>query len=342
MKKKRITIKELASATDVHISTVSRVMNPETRHLISDDVVRRVLDTAMKLKYSPNRIAATLRTKRSGTVGVILPDISNPLFPPILRGIEDELAKRGMVSLVAHAGEGKARERFVVDQMIGRQVDGLILATAQRKDPVLDHCLAEGFPIVAVNRCNDSGRVSCVSANSHLASELALDHMVKLGHKRIAHLAGPSSTSTGYERRQGFIESLKAHQLKSVQCPIIEVSAYTREAGRAACHDLLKRYPATTAIVAANDLVALGCYDSFAEAGIHCPKDISVIGHNDNPLMDSISPPLTTIRLPLHKMGVRAAALLMDMLSGQGIEQVNIVLGVEIVVRGSTSACPRS
>jgi LacI family transcriptional regulator len=202
--KRRSTISELAELAGVHASTVSRVMNPATRHLIGAEVADRVLKAAQKLNYSPNRIAATLRTSRSGTIGVILPDITNPIFPPICRGIEDELAKRGMLPLIANAAGTAERKRFVVDQMVGRRVDGLILATAERNDPVLMHCLEEGLPVVVVNRSDDSGRVSCVVGDSHLAMRLAVAHLTQLGHSHIATLAAPSNCLPVSSASRGF------------------------------------------------------------------------------------------------------------------------------------------
>ncbi|MFM0200698.1 LacI family DNA-binding transcriptional regulator [Paraburkholderia fungorum] len=336
--KRRSTISELAALAGVHASTVSRVMNPATRHLIGAEVADRVLKAAQKLNYSPNRIAATLRTSRSGTIGVILPDITNPIFPPICRGIEDELAKRGMLPLIANAAGTSERKRFVVDQMVGRRVDGLILATAERNDPVLMHCLEEGLPVVVVNRSDDSGRVSCVVGDSHLAMRLAVAHLTQLGHSHIAHVGGPIELSTGFQRKQGFLDALKENNLKLSACPVVQSDAYSRPAGKAACSALLEKRKKITAIVAGNDLIALGCYDALRAAGLRCPDDVSVIGHNDMPLMDSVAPAMTTIHLPLYEMGARAAALIIDTLQGSGKGNVNVVLRPELMIRESTAA----
>jgi LacI family transcriptional regulator len=313
-------------------------MNPQTRHLIGDDVAEKVLKAARLLKYSPNRTAATLRTKRSHIVGVVLPDISNPVFPPIIRGIEDELAKRGMIPLVANAEGGKARQQFVIDQMVGRHVDALILAMTGRKDPVLEHCLEEGIPVVLVNRSDDGGRVSCVVSDNRCAMQLALVHVIGLGHRRIGHVAGPSQLSTGFERHQGFLATVHEAGLVQAECPVVFSTAYSRAAGQAACRSLLASRPRVTAIVAANDLVALGCYDALKEAGLRCPEDISVVGHNDMLLMDSVAPPMTTVHVPLYEMGVRAAALTIDTIEGKLTQPINVVLRPELRVRGSTQA----
>jgi LacI family transcriptional regulator len=340
-RKKRITLRELAESIGVHSSTVSRVINPETRHLIGADVVERVLNAARELKYSPNRIAATLRTKRSGTIGVVLPDIANPAFPPILRGVEDELAKKGMIPLFANAEGDKSRQLFVIDQMLGRQVDGLILATTRLSDSVLEHCLAEGIPVVLVNRSDETGRASCVVSDNARAMRLAVQHLVDMGHSRIAHVAGPSELSTGLQRRRGFLHAVQHHTLRRKLCPVLEAAAYSREAGRIVCDDLLAMHPAVTAIVAANDLVALGCYDSLRDSGRRCPDDVSVVGNNDMPLMDAVSPPMTTVHVPLYEMGGQAAKLIVDTIDTHDTGKIRVVLQPSLVVRSST-AVPRA
>lgn len=336
--RKRTTLRELAASIGVHSSTVSRVMNPETRHLISDGVVEQVLKAAHERYFSPNQTAATLRTSRSHIIGVVLPEIANPIFPPILRGLEDELARKGYIPLIANAEGGKERQRFVIDQMVGRQIDGLILATSDRNDPILEHCLAVGIPVVVVNRSEDSGRASCIVGDNRLAMLQAVTHLVQSGHTSIAHVAGPDDLSTGHERRLGFLEAVRENGLKEAQCPVAESKAFHRDEGRAACDTLLEIHRGITAIVAANDLLALGCYDSICAHGLRCPQDISVVGHNDMPLMDSVAPPMTTVRIPLYEMGVRAATLMLENLDGSTTAHVNLVLRPELVVRESTIA----
>lgn len=330
------TIKQIADALDVHPSTVSRVLNPETRHRIGADLAARVLKAAHDLNYSPNRIAAALRTKRSGTIGVVVPDIGSPVFPPIVLGIEHVLFKRQYVGIVANAGGDKARQTFIVDQLLGRQVDGLILATAERNDPVVSHCLEQGVPIVTVNRSDDAGRVSSVVSDSNKAMALAVAHLHALGHRRIGHLAGPSNLSTGREREAGFLQAVAAFGLPRSACPVARAPAYTVEAGRAACEQLLAGRHRITAVVAANDFLALGCYAALQAAGRNCPDDLSVVGHNDMIFMNAISPALTTIRVPFYEMGARAAALMLGELDGNTSGTAKMSLEPELIVRAST------
>jgi LacI family transcriptional regulator len=337
----KMTLKRLAAVLGVHSSTVGRVMDPQTRHMVSEEVAERILREAALHGYRPNKIAAALRTRRSNIVGVMLPDITNPVFPPILLGIEDALRKQGYVAIVANAGEDRAQQRFVVDQLLARQVDALILATATRDDAILDYCLASGVTTVTVNRGEDTRRVSSVVNDEVEGMRLAVDHLAQLGHRHIVHLAGSQDLSTGHLRREGFMTAMAAHGLQEEALCIVDCSSYSREAGRLACETVLARYPGATAILAANDLLALGCYDSLRAHGLRCPQDMSVVGHNDMPFADLVDPPLTTIRIRHHEMGVQAAQLILRRLQDDPVGEMEIRLKPELVLRGS-SAAPRA
>lgn len=338
MQQQKMTLKRLAALLGVHSSTVGRVMDPETRHMVSEEVAQRVLKEAASFGYRPNQIAASLRTRRSNIVGVMLPDITNPVFPPILLGIEDALRQHGYVAIVANAGEDRAQQRFVVDQLLARQVDALILATATRNDAILDYCLASGMPTVTVNRREDASRVSSVVSDEADGMLLAVNHLAALGHRRIVHLVGPQNLSTGFLRKEGFVAAMAARGVPKEALCLADCAAYTREAGRLGCDQALARFPDATAIVAGNDLLALGCYDSLRLHGLRCPQDISVVGHNDMPFADLVNPPLTTVRIRLHEMGAQAAQLILRQLRKDAPGEMEIRLRPQLVVRGSSAA----
>ncbi len=337
MARRAFTLKDVAKAAGVHSSTVSRVLNPSTRHMAGEKVAARVLAVAKRLGYRANRSAATLRTRRSNTIGVVLPDMTNPVFPPILQGIEQELRGLGYVALVANANDDD-QQHYVVEQMLARQVDGLILATTTRRDPIVDHCLRAQVPVVSVNRSEDSGRISSVVHDEALGMHLALEHLAALGHRRIAHICGPQHLSTGYLRLRGFLEAAADRGLDPQSLVVSEAVAYVQDAGRVACEALLRAHPAVTAVVAANDLVALGCYQAAKALGRQCPRDISIVGHNDMPFVDLISPALTTVRIAHREMGIQAARLIMQQIRSPGTNLIDIRLKPELVVRGSTAA----
>ncbi|WP_218035983.1 MULTISPECIES: LacI family DNA-binding transcriptional regulator [Sphingobium] len=338
---KTVTIKQVAEAAAVHPSTVSRALNPETRYLVAQEVAERVLAVAQRLGYRRNLLAAGLRTGRSHLVGMLVPDIANTVFSPILSGAAERLAAEGFSTVVADVGREPGRQLEIARELATRQIEGLILATVQRDDPVVDFCLEQGIPAVLVNRAEEKRRLSAVVSDDALGMQLAVDHVVELGHRKIAHLAGPDSVSTGHLRRRAFYGAMEQHGLRSVDTLHEAAEGYSREEGAAATRRLLDRAPGITAIVAANDLLALGAYDALKERGLRCPQDISIIGHNDMPMMDLVTPPLTTIRISHNALGREAADLLLQRIRGDDPEIRNIVLAPSLVVRESTAPPPQ-
>ena len=217
MARSKPTIHDVAQAVGVHPSTVSRVLNAATRHMVRAEIARKVTEAAHALGYHRNALAHSLRTRRSNTIGVIIPDITNPVFPPILRGIEDALAGAGYTAIIANTDGAEGRETVVLEHMLARRIDGLVLATAQRKDPMIDRCVAEDIPLVLINRTTGrNGTVPSVVNDDPVGIGLTVSHLVGLGHRRIAHIAGPQALSTGFDRHQGFLAAMKAAGLKAV------------------------------------------------------------------------------------------------------------------------------
>lgn len=338
MARSKVTIHDVADAVGVHPSTVSRVLNPATRHMVTAEIARRVRDAADRLGYRPNALAHGLRTRRSHTIGVLIPDITNPVFPPILRGIEDALAGPGYTVIIANTDGDAGRDALILDRMLGRRVDGLILATARRKDPTVERCVAEDVPVVLINRSTAGrARVAAVVNDDAAGIGLAVAHLAGLGHKRIAHIAGPQRLSTGHDRRRGFLQAMKAADLKADPALIATADAYSEREGQRALLSLLERRRRFTAVVAANDLLALGCYDALAAHGLSCPKDVSVTGFNDMPFVDKLNPPLTTVRIQHYEMGVEAARAMLEQIKDPGSGRIDIKLEPSLVVRGSTA-----
>jgi LacI family transcriptional regulator len=270
---------------------------------------------------------------------VIVPDIQNPLFPPIIRGIDDRLGEAGYTPLIANTDNDPVRERVDFEAMRARAVDGFVTATARLDHELLDEFAGLGIPLVLVNRRVVDGSLPSATADDRAGVRIAVEHLASLGHRKIAHLAGPQDVSTGRQRREGFQEAMEAAGLDP---SLVRVGrAFTEPEGARLCEELLADTREVTAIVAGNDLMALGCYDVFAELGIGCPNDVSVAGFNDMPFAGRFAPPLTTVRIPHYEIGVAAAQLLLDLLQGSHDGQNEVVLPVELAVRGSTAA-PRA
>jgi LacI family transcriptional regulator len=332
----RVTLREVADVAGVHPGTASRALNAQTRALVNEETAERVIRAADELGYRPNPIARGLKTNRSYTVGVLIPDLMNPLFPPIVRGIQDRLEEAGYTPLIANTENDPERERIDFERLRARQVDGFITATARRDEDLLTQVAAIGTPVVLVNRRLDQALLPAVVGDDRAGVRLAIEHLADLGHRRIAYLAGPQQVSTGYLRYQGFLEAMRDRGLE----PDVELirfgDAFTEAEGMRLCSELLDGGAALTAIAAGNDLVALGCYDVFEERGIRCPDEISVVGFNDMPFADRFDPPLTTIRIPHYEIGARAAELLIELQGDTQAPPPQIQLPPELVARSST------
>jgi len=300
-----------------------------------------VLRAADELGYRPNPIARGLKTNRSYTVGVLIPDLMNPLFPPIVRGIQDRLEEAGYTPLIANTENDPQRERIDFERLRARQVDGFITATARRDDDLLTQVAAIGTPVVLVNRRLEQPVLPAVVGDDRAGMRLAIDHLADLGHRRIAYLAGPQQVSTGYLRYEGFLEAMRDRGLEPDAELIRFGDAFTEAEGLRLCGELLDAATTPTAIAAGNDLVALGCYDVFEERGIRCPEEISVVAVTDMPIAGRFDPPLTTVRIPHREIGAAAADLLLDRLSDGDEPPRQILLAPTFAPRRST-APPRA
>ncbi|WP_042408437.1 LacI family DNA-binding transcriptional regulator [Streptacidiphilus carbonis] len=334
---RRPTLDDVARAAGVHKATASRALNPETRNQVKFETAHRITVAARRLGYVPNTLARGLRTSRSTAVGVLVPDLTNPLFPPIVRGIQDRLDSHGYTALLVNTDNDEERERAQFAELAARRVDGFIVATARRDHPLLAEAVGRGTALVTVNRTVELPGTPAVVGDDADGVAQAVAHLRGLGHTRIAHLAGPQSVSTGAVRLRAFRQAAGRARDAVVEC-----AAYTEQAGRAGARRLLLAHPSTTAVLAGNDLIALGALAELAAQGRSCPDDISVVGFNDMPFADRFRPPLTTVRVPHHEMGVQAAELLLELLTRPQPVARTVVLPARLVVRGSTAPPPAS
>jgi LacI family transcriptional regulator len=338
----RVKLADVARAAGVHPGTASRALNPATRDQVSKTTSRRVERAAKRLGYVPNPLARGLRTARSYLTAMVVPDVTNPLFPPMVRGAEQVLSTAGYTLVLTDTDNNAATERRQIEQLRARGMDGFIVATARWEDAVLDEVATAGVPAVLVNRNTASRRLPYVGADERTGIALAVAHLVELGHRRIAYLAGPQDTSTGRERAAAFRQAVATHGLPGDRGQVRACSAYTEAAGAVAAARLLASGRDFTALLAGNDLIAFGALAVLAGAGRGCPDQVSVIGFNDLPLVDKMSPPLTTVRLPLREMGALAARTLLAEMDGSAADGrvAQSLLGVELAVRGSTAPPP--
>jgi LacI family transcriptional regulator len=339
-----VTLKDVAALARVHPATASRALNDETRVLVRRETAERVLAAARSLGYRPNAVARSLRTRRSHTVGVLIPDLTNPLFPPIVRGIEDRLAADGYVALIGNTDSDMGRERLVFERMRARHVDGFVSATAHLSSPLLAEAAEARIPVVLVNRHAEGYGLNSVSVDNERGIAMAVEHLAALGHRKIAHIAGPQDVSTGLSRYQGFLAAMAAHGLAVDQDLVVHARAYSLEEGDRCCRTLLAAGRTCTAIAAANDMLAVGCYTALEVAGLCCPRDISVVGFNDMPFIDRLRPPLTSVSFPHYQVGAEAGRLILEQIAASadgtaddGSQGKVLFLAPELKVRGSTA-----
>ncbi len=335
------TLRDVADAAGVHPATASRALNPDTRRLVNVDTARRVMRAAAALGYQPNPIARSLKTAKSRTIGLVLPDLTNPLFPPIVRGIEDVLGAAGYSALIVNTDNESDREQALVASLRSRQVEGLIIATALLEHLLLARLQEQGVKMVLVNRRSQGTDIPSVTPDDAAGVALAVGHLAGLGHTRIAHLAGPPTTSSGLVRARAFQSAVRDHGLAEDPSLMVTCDHWREEDGAAGMRALLDSGADFSAVVAGNDLIALGCYDVFAERGVSCPDDISIVGFNDMPFLDKMRPPLSTVAIPHHQIGVEAARMLLESINEADRLPRSVLLPVSLVLRGSTAPPPR-
>lgn len=328
-------MRDVATLAQVDTSTVSRALNPATRHKVSADTAGRVLEAAAFLGYRMNSLARGLRLSRTMAVGMVIPDIANPFFPPVVRGAEDELARAGRTLIVMNTDDDPDRETAAIEQLVERQVDAVILATSHLAGQV--PASAGRTPCVLVNRESGSRVTPSVVPDDRRGVRLAVRHLAGLGHRRILHVAGPQETSTGLVRRREFESACAALKVGG---DVRQAAAFTQEAGLAVARAALAEEP-PTAILAANDLMAIGCLRAAVEAGVRVPRDLSVVGYDDMAMADLLHPPLTTVRVPQYRMGLEAARLIVAATDPGGhLAHRRIQVPTSLVVRGSTAPAP--
>ena len=336
MPESAVTLKDVARRAGVHPATASRALNPETRLLVSEQTAKRVLAAAAELGYRPNAVARSLRTRRSHTIGVLIPDLNNPIFPPIVRGLADRLEADGYVALIGNTDGDEVRERRVYEQLRARHVDGYALATARLRDPLLADAARSGLPVVLMNRIAADDSFPSVTVDNDAGVRLVVDHLLALGHRDIACIAGPQDVSTGLGRYHGFRSAMTDAGLAVPDGRVAFARAFSIEEGYRCARELLAAADRCTAVAAGNDMLAVGCYLALDEAGLSCPADISVVGFNDMPFIDMLRPPLTTVAFSHYQVGACAAELLIERLNGSGGQPKVIYVVPELIIRGST------
>lgn len=327
------TIHDVARSAGVSPSTVSRVLN-HSLHPVSPGGQRRVLAAARRLGYIPNMLARSLLRHETSAIGVLIPDISNPYYAAILRGIEDAIGPTGRAVILCNTDRQAEKQQAYLMALMERRVDGVIVAGGAFDQADVD--LVRGrMPVVAIGR--HRVRLPSVRVDNIAAGAMATDHLLSLGHRRIALLAGPSTSLTASDRQRGCRRALRAARVPFDGGLVVEVG-FSAEGGSRGARRLIERGRVPTAIVASNDQAAIGAVRALHDLGLRVPDNISVIGFDDAPLAAFTVPALTTVSIPMREMGSEAGRLLLSLLQGRGGSPV--VLPCALHVRESTGPPP--
>ena len=332
-----ITLKQLAQKAEVHPSTISRVANNDPSLRIAPDTRERIEALLRETEYRPNGVARGLKLRQTFVLAVVIPDVTNPFFAALFRGVEDGALSRGYNVLLCNTDGSPDRQRSHLQSLHARRVDGIILASSVLKDPSVRWLRHQRIPHVLVNRFSDEGQDTFVGADDLLGARVATRHLVELGHRRIGHLAGKLTVSTGLMRRRGYLEELEARGLPVDPALVVE-SGYTEAGGGKAAERLLSLPDRPTAIFAVTDMTAIGACSMARRLGLRVPEDIAIVGYNDIPLASRLVPGLTTVRVPIHEFGAAAARLLIDQIVVGDASRRRVIFNPELVVRGSTVA----
>jgi DNA-binding LacI/PurR family transcriptional regulator len=328
------TMEDVAREAGVSRALVSLVMRE--RPNVSAERRRRVLDVAARLGYRPNAMARSLASRRTKTVGVILDDLRNPFFAEIAGGVEDHASEAGYQLLLAAGGRSSRRERAALGALLEHRVSGLILVSPRMPAADIAAAAAEA-PLVMVGRGLRNADVDTVLINEAHGTGLVLDHLVELGHERIAHVDGGSGAG-GPQRRSAYLRGMRARRL--ARHALVIGGDFTEEAGVSAAGELLARPELPTAIFAANDMVAAGLLGGFDRAGVDVPGDVSIVGYDNISIAHLAHVSLTTVDQPRTEMGRLALELLLDRIDNRRRSELRLI-EPSLVVR-STTAPPRS
>lgn len=328
-----VTIHDVAARAGVSVATVSRVLNG--KELVREETSRQVLEAAKHLRYVPNVAARSLSIRRSHTLGIVLPDVHGEFFSELIRGIDLAARKAGYHILVSGSHSNAEEMLDVLETMRGR-VDGLVVMAPDVSPAALREPLAADLPLVILSSRDDEH--DTITIDNYGGARMMMDHLLGLGHTRIAFICGPAQNSDARERLRGYRQAMRNAGSR------LEVAGdFTERGGYEAALRILEAEPRPTAIFASNDAMAVGVLGALSEAGVSCPKEMAVVGFDDVPIARYIAPPLTTVRVDIAEMGRRAFAALFERLAAPGRGQPHKAecVTTTLVVRKSCGAPPR-
>ena len=333
---KRVTARDVAKTLGISTMTVSRALNDKPN--VSELTKQKIVETSHRLGYFPNHIAKSLVLRKTDTIGVVVPEITHSFFPGIVSGIEEICYEKGYHLILAHSAEDSKREQDVIYTLTSKQVDGLLISTAQTVEDytVYKQIIQRGLPLVFYDRCVKGIGASCVSIDDEESARLITEHLIKHGYSPIAHLAGPQRVLIGKMRMEGFKKALVEHQIAIVNELMVEAGLQEEDGFRAMQKILaLPESSWPRAVVAVNDPAAFGAMKSIYDRGLKIPEDIAIVGFSDDIRAQLMQIPLTTIRQNAYEVGKRAVDKLISLIEGENDAIEDIIIKGELIIRES-------
>lgn len=331
----KATIKDIARLAGVSTATVSKIVNQKDDKISSAtrDRVMKIID---EVGYVPNRIASSMVTKTTKTLGLIIPDIANPFFPELARGAEDFANREGYTLILCNSDNSLAKEDAYIDMLQEKMVDGIIFTASSSRTEVSSALRKAKIPVITVDRdiegLESQGKII---VDNESGAYQAVCYMIEQGYERIIHLSGPMSSKPARDRYEGFLRALEAKRLKPVKSHLMS-GTYTGEWGYQGVKKLLEEGVDFDGIFCGNDLIALGALKALLENGLRVPEDVGLVGYDDIYMAAMVSPGLTTVRQPKYEMGYEAAKALVDMIENRKRPENGHILSTDLVIRETT------
>ncbi|GEN32664.1 MULTISPECIES: LacI family DNA-binding transcriptional regulator [Aneurinibacillus] len=323
------TIRDVSKLAGVSVATVSRVLNRSG--YVHEETERKVLRAIKELSYTPNFVARSLSNKKTSTIGLMVPDITNPFFPELARAVEDVMQLYGYTTILGNSDESVEKEKQYVEVLKQRYIDGVILAsTALTADEVHKF----GVPVVVLDRALTSDTIPMVTSKNREGAREATRFLLAQGCRKIAHLRGPAQLLNADERCQGYLDIVE--QTDWFHPGLVVAGNYEMKQATDATLALLKKYPDIDGIFAGNDMMAIGALRAAQILGISIPDKLAIVGYDGITMGEVVYPELTTMAQPIYDMGALAARMLIKMIEKQPLDTLYYELDVQLIERGTT------
>ena len=333
------TIRDVAKKAGVSVGTVSHVMTGSGA--VSPERRERVLAAIRELDYQPDSVARSLKTRQTKMLGAIISDITNPFFPQLVRGAEDCAMRHRYLLITVNTDDQAEREREVLSLLLARQVDGLLLVASPKSSDQshIERALQSGTPIVALDRIPEGSPLDAVYVNNLKGALMCMNHLLRLGHRRIGYLGGDWDLHNVRQRLRGYQQALEEAGIPADET-LIGYGDFRQESGYRLAKEILLRADPPTAFFAGNAMMGIGALKAIQELGLRCPEDVALTTFDDLPFGDVIQPRLTAVAQPAYEIGRRGVELLIDRIEGRASPPgpIRVELDAELIVRASTVA----